>query len=274
MSDVKCYVCRNKPGRIQVKSAISCNKCQTLFHKSCAEGVSLNKRNYINPCCSKLDQRNHAKSSQNNPSNDQECSLDDEAEDLDPKLKQLWSLISRKIDSLSLNTRVDTIEERIGIIEETISSNNDNIANEVAERLNREKNIIIFNFQDSRDASKSDPIKIKNLFDECQVAVPFEYVSLKCYRLGKNFIQGKVRPLKIIFNSPEDVNWIFRNKRNISKEKLFIQSDLTPMQQEFHKTIRSELKRRIENGEKDLYIGYRNKIPHIFSKDGNNTNKQ
>lgn len=42
------------------------------------------------------------------------------------------------------------------------------------------------------------------------------------------------------------------------------------MQQEFHETIRSELKRRIENGEKDLYIRYRNRIPHIFSEDGNN----
>lgn len=96
--------------------------------------------------------------------------LDDEAED--PKLKQLWSFISRKIYSLSLKTRVDTTEESVGIIEEIISTNNDNIANEFADRLNGE---FFYYFQHSGFKGSFEVwFGWDRKHDEGQVAVPFE----------------------------------------------------------------------------------------------------
>lgn len=281
MFEDKCFACKNKPGKINANAAIKCKKCGALFHKSCAERASLNKRNSQHPCCgkgdlavsvanaaSKVDKRVAVPASTHDE-------INEGVDTLDPNLQLLWKLFSKKLDMkfdnlssqfVELNERLDTLEERVGLVEEDLNTQNEFIMNEVSDRISREKNIIIFKAEDSRDAARKDKELINKIFSSCTIDVPFDFNNLKLQRLGKSFVQGKTRPLKVCFHSADDVNWIFRNKKKLGDGNMSIQADQTKSQINYFKQIRGELNARLNDGEQDLYIAYHNRIPFIASK--------
>lgn len=139
------------------------------------------------------------------------------------------------------------------------------IINEVQERLTRDKNIIISGLTESSSANIND----KREHDRAEVAkiiqkaYPEETAPkvVKMYRLGK-VTASKPRLIKVGFESPLVPKTILKNRTQIENVKIY--SDQTPYQQKFMKDLKEDLRRRIENGEKDLTIKYINGVPKII----------
>jgi hypothetical protein len=85
------------------------------------------------------------------------------------------------------------------------------------------------------------------------------------YRLDKP--TNKSRPLRIVLPTLSEVFEILKVKRKLLNNTTFasvrISTDRTPLQQNYFKSVLSELKSRRDNGENDLIIKYFNNIPTI-----------
>lgn len=163
--------------------------------------------------------------------------------------------------------KINTIIDRLVITEKNIDILNTNemqesMIKEFIRRQSKEGNFIIFNFPDSPNANKSDLATIKNLLSNYNL----NNIHLKTTRLGKNFIENSNRPMKVLSNSGDLVYWVFQNRKNIFQPNISIQNDLTIAQQESYKKLKEELQHRINNGEKDLIIKYRNGVHFIQHK--------
>lgn len=274
----KCFMCKSKAGSLKLSKAVQCAKCEEYFHRSCAAKISLNKKSVVNICCAqKVDNINTQRNTFPVIGSPQISQIDlgEPCVDLDDNLIPLWNLISQKVVSklddisaslTSTSDRLDTVEDRIGDLEEDVEQLRNDVYNEASERIKREKNVIIFNFNDTPEAVRTDLKAIQNLFSSSGIDLPFDLNNIKVVRLGRKFIQGKTRPLKISFQSAEYVDWVFVNKKKLGDGSLWISGDLTKRQQDEMKHLRAELKARIDKGEEDIYIAYSNRIPYIAKK--------
>lgn len=99
------------------------------------------------------------------------------------------------------------------------------------------------------ERNKSDRESVTTLLDAIGVINPsFHDVR----RIGK--VQyNRSRLIRITCSNTEEKNVILRNAKKLRSvtcfKKVFINSDLTPMQQKMHKELRDELKRRKNEGE-------------------------
>lgn len=274
MSGTECYACKKKD--INVDIAMKCNTCDKYYHKSCGQRVGLNNRNTENTCCKKqLDV--------NLDSDDTESKLQELSSGIDDNLKPLWTLIVdhviRKLDNLSVNVssvndrlngmedRIVKVEEKMDSFEDKFDSINDNVYSEFKERVNREKNILIFNLDDSVNASNTDFETVKKIFTDSHLDLPFDLNNVRTYRLGKKYNKAKKRPLKVIFESADHVDWVFHNKSSIIDEnEFYFKNDLTSSQLKHLKKVKEDLNKRLNDGEEDLFIAYSNRIPFIAKK--------
>lgn len=122
------------------------------------------------------------------------------------------------------------------------------------------------------DESSSDAAEQRNTDDKDKCINIIKYVSnvnldnTKICRLGKR-VGGKTRPIKIILNNESEALSILRQKRNLPKSrKASIQADQTPMQRDYFLKIKSEIKKREDEGENNLTIRYVKGIPTIVCK--------
>ena len=83
---------------------------------------------------------------------------------------------------------------------------------------------------------------------------------VKHHRIGK-FSNQKIRPIRVVFSSSSIARNVIVKYR--TSDKIFINRDLTPMQQKKAYSIRNEFKRRIAAGENDITLKYRNGMPNI-----------
>lgn len=151
----------------------------------------------------------------------------------------------------------------------------ENIVNELQDRYQREKNIVIVgvpepkgeNQKERSTADTREIIKIiKSTFDKCPE-------PLKIFRLGK-YMNEKCRPIKVIFSTQETAKTILRNRSNLKENSVKIYSDQTPYQQKVIKILKEELQRRSQNGEENLTIKYINGTPKIIQKPSKNSSPQ
>lgn len=80
--------------------------------------------------------------------------------------------------------------------------------------------------------------------------------------------ENKRRPIKITLPIKEDALKAVRNKKKLREleEKIFVSLNLTPMQREYYKKIKTELDERKNKGEEDIFIKYINNIPMISKR--------
>lgn len=197
-------------------------------------------------------------------------------------LQQMANTNKNDIAILKMETnKIDPLINKVAIIENLIediskgsvitNSNNADIPvdektlSELKSRVDKERNFLIFNFQDCKDAYKNDLGNITRLLNDSGLELPFSVDDIKVARLGKKFINGKNRILKVTLPSSECVHWIFRNKNSIGDGSLKIRSDLTVQQMGYRKKIFEELDSRRSNGEQDLCVKWINNVPVIKS---------
>lgn len=123
------------------------------------------------------------------------------------------------------------------------------IIDELEDRRNREKNVIIFNLEEAEGENLSDrqsheSNKVTELISSIDDTVDLN--NIKYVRLGK-YSLDKMRPLKVILSSKDDALKILKSRRKAG-EPLKINSDLTPMQRNHLSALRLQLEELNNNG--------------------------
>lgn len=160
-----------------------------------------------------------------------------------------------------------TIEDEINklkdkyLTQDTSFLKQQEIYQEIQDRLYREKNIIMVGLKEQNNNDNNYDFKevhniLSNIYQECPM-------PLKITRLGK-YNGTKPRPLKIVFDSSEIAKCLLKNKSKC-RNGIKIYSDQTPSQRDYMHKLQIELKNREQNGENNLTIKYLKGVPTIIS---------
>lgn len=143
----------------------------------------------------------------------------------------------------------------------------DAVIQELTERKNREKNIIIYRLEEStgRNKVEADLKHVKDILSA--IAPDMDVSSIKVQRLGKS-TRNTAAPVKVMLSSKEDVFTILSVKKNLkgSDWNIQISPDRTQRQREKLNIVLDEMNKRKRNGEVGLFIKYIRGEPVIATK--------
>ncbi|XP_060809995.1 uncharacterized protein LOC132904087 [Amyelois transitella] len=180
---------------------------------------------------------------------DNECSCPDTLRDMRNEISRISSLLE------------NYVENKLSLGEEVIQ--------EMQNRKNREKNIVLFGVPEQISSTTEESL----IKDEAVVFSTISMISsdipkpFKLFRIGKPR-PGKNRSIKVCFETPEPAKQLLRNRSKL-RDGVKIFSDQTPSQQNYMKNLKEELRRRQDEGETDLTIKYINGTPAILKNSKN-----
>lgn len=253
---------------------IQCSKCKQRYHENCANVIGVFQDGSIKNCIGcKNNRMSGNRLSGNASQNSNPKSIEELWLKIDNLLTQNTSILTDKIDNIETSlanqikqandniqqlsdnfqnslSRIDSLETEVEEISKKIQNAeqvklqdsieaNETMLLEFKDRQNREKNIILHNMQES-DNTDEDIDKVKEILKEC----PFDIAKLKVFRLGKNIIPNKIRPIKVIFENTETALWCKINKNSFCINDLDCKSDLTNQQRDYFKLVYKEFERR------------------------------
>ena len=177
-------------------------------------------------------------------------------------------ILELSINSLKteLNGRLSDIETRLTAIEdappcaEVDNFAGQKILSEFENRCKHARNVIAYNFN-APETDSNDLDAINGFLSTVVYCQP----ARRAIRFGKS-INGKPRPLKIIFDSERDAQVVLKHKNDFAKKNVIFKNDLTLNQRQYLKSVQAELNCRITEGQTDLTIKYIDNIPTIVSK--------
>lgn len=170
----------------------------------------------------------------------------------------------------SIKNKINTIEDDLKELKKNPKDNHQHktatqheMIQEIQDRLQREKNIIMVNLVEGNDKnttsdSDTDLEKAYNILKCIHLDCP---KPLKAIRLGK-ILGNKPRPLKLIFENTETPKHLLKNRSKVSANTK-IYSDQTPAQRKYLQNLQTEMEQRAKNGESNLKIRYIKGIPTI-----------
>lgn len=183
---------------------------------------------------------------------------------LEQKVDQLGSsLATFHARQTKCESDIKSIKLAVENLKAAQSSNTADILGEAEERQRRANNIMIFGLPETMVGSLAERVKldednIQELFSETGVA---EISPISARRVGK-IVEGQCRPLKVEMQRSADVQRVLRSGRRLRNSsryrRVFVSKDLTKLQQEEARNLRSEMKQRRELGE-DVVI-FRNQV--------------
>ncbi|KAK7861761.1 hypothetical protein R5R35_010784 [Gryllus longicercus] len=177
-------------------------------------------------------------------------------------LPQVLSKLN-KLNEEILNIKKFIGEKRNADFDRLNSYNPVEIYSEVAERIDRQKNLMFYNLKES---SFDSPEERKN-YDEKQVIsalkniANFNEENIKVYRVSKFIDHDHIRPIKIRFENSDTVLSLLKNNCKIP-DPLRISSDLTKNQRDYLNKLRDELK-TINKNKTTKTIKFINGVPQI-----------
>lgn len=244
--DVLCFVC-NKPAR---RKRIYCADCRVWSHVSCADRKK---------CCEPFGATSTPENQDVNPTS--LAGLIDTINSLSSTVAEMKDIMNELItENKKLRKEIEYLKDKEiqtnNIVENTV--NEESVIEEAVERLRRSNNVIIRGIQETNDGKEEDGNAVKTLVSS---VIP-EIQNLQIVtatRLGK-YNPSRSRPIKVTFHDSSVVHRVLRSR---PKKGIFINKDLTRMQQNKSYTIRKEFRNRLENGEKDIRLKYYNGMPKI-----------
>lgn len=136
------------------------------------------------------------------------------------------------------------------------------------ERSIRANNVVLFNIVEKDGVSDVEKVNdALAIIDPSLVALPENI-----FRIGKKD-GSKCRPIRVRFKYPEQARLCLRKKSSLMASDEFsrvaIQDDKTPSQLNFLQELRNDLKTRLDSGETNLTIKYKNRVPQIVTSQKN-----
>lgn len=284
-----CGHCKKSAG----PGSLCCNKCGVWFHadSTCAKVTASQKSMYnkalLNPngkrwfcenCALNISHDSSVGSINFPPSPTPPYSINDVMGEL-KSMKTLYFDLLQKFESqitinAELRVEVDSLKQEVDRLKNNLSTSkidvtsNDSadaittsttskveasdIISELNDRHLRRNNIIVFGLIDNNN-NNEDKSKLEEAFKD----IACNLDKSKFFRLGK-FRRDINRPIKLQFNSESDVKIVFKNISVLRDRNVQVRNDLTPMQLKDYKNIVTNLKDRLNKGEKNLRITYIN----------------
>lgn len=174
---------------------------------------------------------------------------------------------------------MELIEQEVNTLRSVKPETNtiETVLEETADRNRRAFNVLLHGAPESNSKMLATRIKHDNdlagkLIERfLHSAGPHPFKTL---RLG-GVSSKKPRPLRITFEKVADVAELINNfSREVLDQSLAIVSisrDRTPIERKFLNDLRAELKNRVDAGERNLTIRYRNGVPRIVSAPSKNS---
>jgi len=139
-----------------------------------------------------------------------------------------------------------------------------NVADEISERDKRKCNLIIHGLpEEPLDSHHTDADTFLEL---CKVSFDLDINITKAVRLGQK-LNEKTRSLLVKVDNEESQKQILAlaPKLRFSKtwSKVYIQPDMSPKEREAHKKLYEQLKRRKNQGERNLIIRHGKIVPYV-----------
>ena len=178
----KCHLCPAKG--FMVAEYIQCSKCPAKFHKGCAKRAHSQKDGSFLPCCGK--RLSNTKENTSTVEASENTNLNKDFQQFAPlwdKLQPYLHLFSNNFEDLKgeisshkkmlddVIVRLDDHDDKISSITDELHDLRENMSiksvdiqmllSEIKEQKKREKNFIVFNYPDSKDAYKTDTKSIK-----------------------------------------------------------------------------------------------------------------
>lgn len=181
------------------------------------------------------------------------------------KFEMSISLGETKMKSLEAEiTNIKQSSQTTTFTQEKQLHQEEQIIQEVQNRNNREKNIVLVGLPESslsnrEERMSKDENDVLRIITSLSTEIP---KPIKVFRIGK-YKLGKNRSLKVCFDGIGPAKQLLRNKDKLPDD-IKIYSDQTPAQQHYLKVLKDELKRRENNGETNLTIKYINGTPTII----------
>lgn len=259
-----CAVCLK---RLTKKQNLQCGFCQEFLHISCANIdeaslAAMKSVPYLTWKCHKCYEKTSADDEEviQNVPDSKSC----EGCKILPALQASIVALTNAVKALEAeikDIKKEKMEEKSGA---------EIIINEIMEREERSKNIILFNleekYEEDKMIMKEHDIKMaKKVIRE--ICPDLDTNNIKTFRIGKKNGANR-RALKVCLNNKGDAMKIIKNKKKLrdSNSTVSIVLDQTTMQRDYYRKIQDELNNRKENGESNLFIKYENGIPKISKK--------
>ena len=198
-------------------------------------------------------------------------------------LNNAYQEVKKNLDNLKVEIKNDVLKELREEMklykdkEQNVNRNNENSMNlreeimkaikEEEERKERKCNLVIYNLEESKkqfgkDRDLEDLERIKDIFNNSIKVENFQIV--KSFRMGRKQDSNtnentRSRPV-LIKMSDEKEKWnVLKNAKELKdaegwKKKIGISPDLCKEDREKEKQLRTELKQKRENGERNWYI--------------------
>ena len=181
-----------------------------------------------------------------------------------------------RVENERMAERLKVLEKKNGVIEKKLETGEEKLVRvekledkakemeEAKDKERRKKNLIFYNLPESskddvKERIKEDWGSIKEVFERKGLEIKKNDVG-NLYRLGRDKVIGKSRPLLMRFETEEKKREVMSYCKDlklvVNKESrsIFYSMDLTIKEREERKKLVEELKKRKENGQKNVTI--------------------
>lgn len=184
--------------------------------------------------------------------------------------------IAEKLEAEKTETR----EQAERIVTERIEEGKENFViesvREIAEREKRQKNLILFNVEESEadnaeDRKAHDLQEVENVVEHLDMSIP--PTATKPVRLGKKREDGNPRPLRVTVGSVESRDEFLKKAKNLAEadnekaKNTSIKRDMTPLEREMTRNlvrIRNTKREEAErSGNPAIWVIRNNKVVNI-----------
>lgn len=188
-----------------------------------------------------------------------------------PKMYKIIDKLQSDIESFKC--QLDKVSQKNGN-HNNDSDNSEAMYSEIADRIDRASNIIVYNVPESSSSDLQQRIiHDKSHTSDILKNLDVNASSFKSIRLGR--LGNRPRPIKVIFNEASLASQCLKRKKNLqSDHNIRLGADQTVMQRDYIKKIYKDLDERKAKGEKNLIVKFIRGIPKIVVNTRNNTNIQ
>lgn len=176
------------------------------------------------------------------------------------ELDKRISLIEKDVEE-KRQANITSVKTREELIE-----TNDLIYDEMQERMNRAKNIIIYNIPENK--SNDVKVRIAHDFDKAKEVIKLIDSNgpedFKVTRIGKP--GNTPRPVRVIMKDRQQAIGCLKGKRKLTDASFSISADLTQAQRAKLRKVKEELKNKVESGDTNYTIRYIRDVPTLVKK--------